>query len=82
MNSSLSLIQSQRHGFLKVAATLHAPEIRRMTCQDRMPVLQISEAGVMLELEFPDDQGMLEFVEKLVAQVRPVPASRPGRRRG
>lgn len=67
MTPTLSLVQVQPQGFLKVAATLHFPELRHITCQDQMPVIQILGAGVIVELEFFDEEGLLDFAQKFHA---------------
>lgn len=69
MRPRLALIPSQLHGFLKVNATLGVPEVRLANFNDEMPVLQIEEAGIVLELEFLDQKCLVEFVTQLSALV-------------
>lgn len=67
MKPKLTLTDVQLQGYLKVSATVHYPEVKRVACHNEMPVLQIQEAGVMVELEFLDDEGLRDFAHRVGA---------------
>jgi len=69
MKPRLALIPAQLHGFLKVSATVGTPEVRLAAYNQEMPVLQIEEAGIVVELEFTDQRGLEAFARRVAALV-------------
>lgn len=65
MKPRLALVPAQLHGFLKVSATVASPVVRLAACSADMPVLQIEEAGIVIELEFHDRRSLEEFSRRV-----------------
>jgi len=69
MKPRMALVPAQLHGFLKVNTTLGDPSVRLAAFNDEMPVLQIEEAGIVIELEFTDRSGLEAFARRVQALV-------------
>lgn len=74
MKPRLALIPAQLNGFLKVSATVGNPDVRLAAFnlpsnEHEMPVLQIEEAGIVVELEFLDVKGLEAFARRIAALV-------------
>lgn len=71
MKPQLALMPAQLHGFLKVSASVGTLDVRLAAFNDDMPVLQLEEAGIVVELEFMDRDGLEAFARRVSALVFP-----------
>lgn len=70
MKPRLALIPPPLHGFLKVSVTVGNPGVRLAAFNKEMPVLQIEDAGLVIEVEFTDERGLEEFARRVQALVK------------
>jgi hypothetical protein len=63
----LRQIPTLEYGQSKTCASLHFPDVTLSNNEPELPTLCIEEAGVVLELEFPDAAALLRFQQRVAA---------------
>lgn len=61
------LMPALESGFMRATATLQDPVVTLLACGSSPPILCIEEAGVVVELEFPDAESLARFQERVAA---------------
>lgn len=67
MEMKTRLTPALEMGLMKATASYEAPEVTLFISELEMPTLCVDEAGVIVELSFPDREALEQFQQQVAA---------------